>query len=287
MTDPIDLIVSLPDGRKIGCAEYGKTSGNPVLYFHGGLSSRLDIAFAHQLCIDRNIRLLAPDRPGIGISDRKVGRTLLDRVEDMRHLLDTLDIKSLPVIGWSVGGPYAFAAASALGDRISRLVTVGSAPPLDYPDAVKELGLLIDRIILTAPDSLRPALSFFISVVGYVPRPLLKMQMLLEVGSKPDREIVKAMSVADATDFIVESVRQGGDGILDDYNALKLPWGFDLKDIKQNVQLWHGDQDALCPAAAQTFMAGLLPAATVVNVPQEGHFLLHKKISEVLDWLTA
>jgi hypothetical protein len=36
--------VSLPDGRELAYEEYGDPDGDPVLSFHGGLSSRLDAA---------------------------------------------------------------------------------------------------------------------------------------------------------------------------------------------------------------------------------------------------
>ena len=36
--------VRLPDGRLLGYADWGDPSGAPVIYCHGGLNSRLDVA---------------------------------------------------------------------------------------------------------------------------------------------------------------------------------------------------------------------------------------------------
>jgi hypothetical protein len=33
----------LPDGRKLGCNEYGALGGRPILYFHGTASTRVDL----------------------------------------------------------------------------------------------------------------------------------------------------------------------------------------------------------------------------------------------------
>ncbi|MEM9215413.1 MAG: hypothetical protein AAGD25_13840 [Cyanobacteria bacterium P01_F01_bin.150] len=35
-------LLTLPDNRQLAYAEYGNPNGHPVLYFHGGGSSRLE-----------------------------------------------------------------------------------------------------------------------------------------------------------------------------------------------------------------------------------------------------
>src|SRR3954453_12685143 len=66
-----DHVIRLRDGRTLGFAEYGDPGGMPVICNHGGLSSRLDVAPAHESAKQHRLRLLAPDRPGIGLSSRK------------------------------------------------------------------------------------------------------------------------------------------------------------------------------------------------------------------------
>jgi pimeloyl-ACP methyl ester carboxylesterase len=68
MLERQDASMKLPDGRTLGWAQYGAINGKPLLYFHGGVSSRLDIEFADNHCHKKGIRIIAPDRPGIGIS---------------------------------------------------------------------------------------------------------------------------------------------------------------------------------------------------------------------------
>ena len=60
-------VVTLADGRDLAYEEYGNPDGFPVLSFHGGLSSRLDAAPAHEAAVLMGVRLLSPDRPGIGL----------------------------------------------------------------------------------------------------------------------------------------------------------------------------------------------------------------------------
>ena len=70
--------VELPDGRVLAYENYGDPGGFPVLSFHGGLSSRLDAEHAHSAAVASGVRLVSPDRPGIGLSTFQPGRRLLD-----------------------------------------------------------------------------------------------------------------------------------------------------------------------------------------------------------------
>jgi pimeloyl-ACP methyl ester carboxylesterase len=60
----------------------------PVLYFHGGMSSRLDIGFGDSEAKAHRVRLLAPDRPGIGGSDRAPRHTIASWAADVSALAE-------------------------------------------------------------------------------------------------------------------------------------------------------------------------------------------------------
>ena len=106
--------VTLPDGRELAYEEYGDPAGFPVLSFHGGLSSRLDAAPANEAARRMGVRLVSPDRPGMGLSTYQPGRRLLDWPADVTHLTDALGIGRFAVMGWSAGGPYAAACAAKM-----------------------------------------------------------------------------------------------------------------------------------------------------------------------------
>jgi pimeloyl-ACP methyl ester carboxylesterase len=65
------------DGRRLGYVEYGDPAGFAVVNCHGGLACRLDVAAADGIAREAAIRLISPDRPGVGLSDPKPGRTVL------------------------------------------------------------------------------------------------------------------------------------------------------------------------------------------------------------------
>ncbi|MBC8000785.1 MAG: alpha/beta hydrolase, partial [Leptolyngbya sp.] len=108
----VDSTIELLDGKTLGYSTFGNPDGVPLLYFHGGISSRLDIEFADQESRQLNIRLIAPDRQGIGLSDRLKGRTLTHWTETVHQLITALDLNKPAILGWSLGGPYALACAA-------------------------------------------------------------------------------------------------------------------------------------------------------------------------------
>jgi pimeloyl-ACP methyl ester carboxylesterase len=54
--------ITLPDGRKLAYAEFGQPDGHPVIYFHGGASSRLEPLLFDELINKFGLRFIAPDR---------------------------------------------------------------------------------------------------------------------------------------------------------------------------------------------------------------------------------
>ena len=91
-------IITLPDGRQLGYAQYGSPTGRPIFLMHGLPGSRIDGAFFDKSAIKVGARLIAADRPGIGWSSPHPGRTLLDHSTDLKHLAEHLRLDSYSVM---------------------------------------------------------------------------------------------------------------------------------------------------------------------------------------------
>ncbi|PJE62545.1 alpha/beta hydrolase, partial [Candidatus Roizmanbacteria bacterium CG10_big_fil_rev_8_21_14_0_10_39_6] len=125
-----DNIITLRDGRNLGYALYGDKKGTPLFYFHGWPSSRFDGTRVDKAAQKLHIKIIALDRPGIGISDYKKDRTLLGFSDDIVELADYLGFQKFSVMGVSGGGPYAAVCAYKLPKRVKRAaIVVGLAPP--------------------------------------------------------------------------------------------------------------------------------------------------------------
>ncbi|HLB45042.1 MAG TPA: alpha/beta hydrolase, partial [Candidatus Limnocylindrales bacterium] len=127
---PEDQVLRLADRRRLGYSESGDPEGAPVLFFHGFGTTRV-ICPPAQPAEELGIRLIAVDRPGIGLSDPKPGRNLLDWPADIAELADHLALDSFSIVGWSGGSPYALACGLAMADRVRAIAagTVSSRAP--------------------------------------------------------------------------------------------------------------------------------------------------------------
>ncbi|KAI0101511.1 Alpha/Beta hydrolase protein [Nemania sp. FL0031] len=120
----------LSDGRTLGFAEYGSPTGKPVFFFHGFPSSRLEAAGILELVHRPDLRIIAPERPGFGLSSFNPRHRITDWPADVRALAGHLGIARFAVLGGSGGAPYALACARALpADTLSAVGLLAPAAP--------------------------------------------------------------------------------------------------------------------------------------------------------------
>jgi pimeloyl-ACP methyl ester carboxylesterase len=81
----------------------------------------------------------------------------------------------------------------------------------------------------------------------------------------------------------VEALRQGPDGVVDDYRIPAEAWGFDLAEVRGKVDLWHGDADRVVPLARAEDLATALPHATLHRLAGQGHISIQDHLGAVLD----
>jgi len=128
-------LVRLPDGRRVAITFHGDPQGDPVFFFHGFPISRVGWEFADAPARERGVRVLCPDRPGIGRSDPKPDRTIPGYAEDIGALADTLGIGRFAVVGHSYGASYALACGAMIPEMVRAIATMGGVGPVDRPGA--------------------------------------------------------------------------------------------------------------------------------------------------------
>jgi pimeloyl-ACP methyl ester carboxylesterase len=266
--------VNLPDGRVLAYEEYGIPSGFPVLSFHGGLSSRLDAAPAHEAAVAKGVRLISPDRPGMGLSTYQLGRRLTDWPADVTQLTEALGIGQFAVMGWSAGGPYAAVCAATMGDRVTAVALLSSAVPLDLYGTTRGLALE-DRVLLLLSQR-TPWLASTLMKVSIVNASNARLfRAVLRTFPPADRKVLTEWGPPDhALAFVREAMRQGPDGCVQDYRIFGDPWGFSLEEIHVPVDIWEGAEDSTGPPGYRAFLKRHIRQATVNVVPGEGHLSL-------------
>lgn len=283
---PYDRQLTLGSGRTIGFADLGDPSGKPIIYNHGGLSCRLDITWAHDLLVQNNLRVIALDRPGIGLSDQHANRRLIDWPDDVCEVADQLGLDKFGMAGWSCGGPSALVCAWKIPDRLTGVAAIASTPPLEDSKKVSELFCWADRFLCRTAQSAPWIGQTAVSLATINTREGFKQELMKEVNSEPDRKVIEKMSLEDATDFFFESVRNGPQGVVDDYRVIVDPWEFELKDIRYPVHLFHGDEDGFLPRPHLVFLNESIPGSKLHTFQRRGHFLLHNEIVQILKMIT-
>jgi len=266
--------IELDDGRHLGYAEYGDPRGRPILYFHGFHGSRLEAQLAHAAASRIGARVIAPDRPGYGLSDFKPGRAIVDWPDDVIRLADALGLERFAALGVSGRGPYALACAFAISQRLTATAVVCGLGPLDAPGQARKLALPLR--VGAAVGRKWPGLVTLLHelVISRLieHRPERVLSMIAARSSAPDKAVLARADVGSVIiDSLCESVRCGAKGVAWDLLLCSRPWGFELRDVKMPVQLWHGEVDKVVPPAFGRYQAENLPQCKARFMPGEGH----------------
>src|SRR5262249_49540184 len=145
--------------------------GRPVLALHGTPGCGAGYLFAHAAAAERGVRLLAPDRPGVGFSDLAPRRPVAAHAADVREFADALSLDTFGVVGYSGGGPYACAVARQLPDRVDALGVVAGAGQVGVWASARESDLM-DRFFMSVARRRPRTASALLHVVAAAARRL-------------------------------------------------------------------------------------------------------------------
>jgi len=267
----------LPDERWLAYAEYGDPEGTPVIYCHGFPGSRLEARLFEASAHRQRLRVIAPDRNGIGLSDPLPGRRLIDWASDVAMLADALDLERFHLLGVSGGGPYALACAHRLADRLEGVALVCPLGPLDHQanlSAMRWHAVLSFTSIRALPLFTRSLYRYW--VVPFVRHhPQTAYHMMLSMAPPADHRVLSRPAVRETiVASLAEAVRGGADGVLDEMALYAAPWGFEPEEIGMPIQLWHGTADDTVPIRQGMEVAQRLPDCTARYLDGEAHFSL-------------
>ena len=234
----------LPDGRAMAWAEYGSARGLPCVLIPDTGSSRLAPGWLlHDSALPSAIRLLAIDRPGIGVSDPIGFGGTEQPAEDLRRMVETLAVGRVAMIGIGQGADDAFAFAA----RYPALVTSVSAISVRLPDAGTERRGIMHPFARRHRKTWAGPLSSWIQTAGKdadLSQEATWSRML-------DRlDVVSAQVLGDRwreSDFR-EAVAADAAQINPSWTAPARPagpaqWVLDPEAVRVPVELWHGKHE--------------------------------------------
>ncbi len=291
MNQTTENFLKLPDGRQLCYAEYGDPNGKPIFEFHGNPSSRLGSMLFDEAARRHGIRIIGIDRPGMGLSDYKPGRKLLDWPDDVLKLAEALKIDHFSIVGGSGGVPSVLACAYKIPGRLTSVGVLFGPRPLGTPGATdgwsrsRRIQAFLGR---NSPLWIgRMAMSAVARMMRRDPERALS-KMFKELPQS-DKEAFKQPNVKQQyIDTIREAFRSGARGVALDYALSMKPWGFRLEYISIEVNLWHGEDDTVVPPAMGRYLAEAIPNCHAWFLPNEGHFsLLPNHVDEILGVLVT
>lgn len=282
MSEQDHRIISLPDGRRLAFAEYGDPHGQPLFFFHGFPGSRYDGAYTGQAAAGMGIRLIAPDRPGMGWSDFKPKRKLLDWPDDVCSLADALGLETFGVLGYSGGGPHALACAYKIPDRLTTTGVMAGVGPVTEPGALQ--GMMKSNVQIFSLARKAPWLLNLLYRLQVPVNDKKLMQAATAQMAKPDGAVMQEPDILhDIVKDFNEAFRQNTKGVVQEGALFGSDWGFKLSNLQVTIHLWQGEDDTNVPVQMGCYQAGQIPNCVAKFYPGEGHIsLVTNHIQEIL-----
>jgi pimeloyl-ACP methyl ester carboxylesterase len=279
--------VSRGDGSVIAVKVAGDQGGRRVLFCHGLADSRLSARLFAPAASELGLRLVAPDRPGIGRTEPRGLRWLADWVEDAELVLDAAAAGPAALLGVSAGGPFAAACAARLPGHVRSLTLIAPLGAPGWPSC----GMAPQqRAVLPVARHAPASGGWFLGRLAVLARRSPQLFLRLAASELPgiDRRALAEPGMREA--FLTgyaEAFRRGSRGVAQDLRVLMRPWGFELGSITVPASIHHGDADTTVPLEHARLFAAAIPGGQLQLHPGHGHFSILGTAGQMLAALAA
>ena len=263
-----DRSVEVGAGGRAHLLEKGQ--GPPVVLLHGtGNAAGFLLPLLDEL---HGVRAIAPDLPGVGLSDpidlpqdryRETAVAWLDR------LLDTLELDATTLVGHSGGGVWALWYALAHPDRVRRLVLIGppALPKTSCPlpmrlVATPGVGALLPRLAPPTPKSVLRLASVMGEQATLARRPDL-IDLLVALGRDPVTDRAAKAEIRLLVSPFALLSRSG-------FRGRSRVRPDELRQVAMPTLIVWGERDPLGGAAVARAITDLIPNARLEVLPT-GH----------------
>ncbi|HEY9801096.1 MAG TPA: alpha/beta hydrolase [Leptolyngbyaceae cyanobacterium] len=270
--------MQLGDGRELAWSEWGPVDGIPILFCTGaGMSGWL--GFGASYLPELGLRLIAIDRPGLGLSTPHPNKTLSSWVDDTQELIQVHHLDDVLTVGFSQGAPFALSLAER--SLVKAVAIVSGQDELSHPSLQPLLHPDVARMIAALQQDAVEFERRFAQMATADELWRLIMSMSAECdGLRPavgDRLIYESEMFTQAyQQALHQGFSQGAHGYARDLvNALS-PWPIRLENIDVPVDLWYGALDTSTvhsPDFGATLASRLPKVSHIVDGEQGGSIL--------------
>jgi len=291
--------IRTPADRTIGYATYGAPSSTArtILFFHGLPGSRIiPVPSLGDLCTNNDVRIIALDRPGIGLtSPANANDSTFDvSPEDVSHVLKSVEDLSpsskLSVVGYSMGSPHALRYVLESPNMVESLHLIAPAGFFIPRPGVQGLGGRWDGVldgykledeVLTFPNWLshtlvRHATWIFATLWSFMSPTLVRgdeyVHSLVKSTSAEDRSRLDEEDMQLWATTTRETFRLGVNGMVQAIGETfgkTAPdgWGWDVSKIKEvlwtrniGTHIYAARTDVLTPLSTVVELADIIGA---------------------------
>ena len=279
--------IQLPEGRQVVVTEQGAKDGRPVLFFHSMLSGvRLPPA-AIETCARKGWRIIAPSRPGYGLSDTNANHSkaeLVDQtVKDFAAVVDHFQIDSVVALGHLQGSIYAQRFAMKFPEITRGLVFVSHAPYWSN-DLLKKLPRrqrIIAQTTRYAPKALR-----FVTRAGVALIDSGRHDRFLNALHRDSPADMRALRRPDvyetAREGLEHTIRNGSEAFCLDCPIVLQDWSSDGCDVQAPISILLGEEDQVATKDYADGYASRVEDVSIHVVKGAGHYLLFTHWPQVL-----
>jgi 3-oxoadipate enol-lactonase len=245
------MLADIASGEVVGYDSYGEGS-LALLLLHAFPFNRGQLsAQGEALGREQGVRVVTMDLRGFGESSIQTGPATMDQMaEDVRRLMDALELDGVVLGGLSLGGYVAFAAYSAFRERIQGMILADTRAGADTPEqraAREQTALFVER---DGPTAL-------------MERDLPRLFSPLTHAQRPE-VLQAAREIAAANTDIGVAAAARGMALRPDSNGL-------LPEIRCPTLVLAGEQDAIVPMEQTRTMFERIPQAELEVIPDAGH----------------
>ncbi|MFZ3173850.1 MAG: alpha/beta hydrolase [Thiobacillus sp.] len=245
--------ITTQDGTQIYYKDWG--AGQPVVFSHGWPLSADSWEAQMLFLADNGYRCIAHDRRGHGRSSQPWNGNEMDTfADDLAELIETLDLKDVVLIGFSMGGGEVARYIGRHGTkRLAKAALISAVPPLMLKTAANPGGLPMEKF-----DEIRQgALAD-------------RSQLYQDIASGPffgaNRPGAKA-SQGMIDSFWLQGMQAGHKNTFDCIKAFsETDFTEDLKKFDVPTLIIHGDDDQIVPIGAAALNAAKLVKNAVLKI---------------------
>lgn len=286
---------TLSDGRILSYAVYGPDGGQTVLYFHGTPSSKLEPMLlknynndVEQLLPKHNLKLLAIDRPGMGLSTYNPNGDFTSFSQDVNELITHLKINSCKVLCWSGGGPYALSIAYHYPEIIKEVhIVTGFTRSFNEPGVFKNMNG--NKYYFWSARNIPFIMEKTMNFIG---KKEAKRSIPKWLSGLPDvdHNLMNSRATISHVSKITlnEACRNGSKGMVHEAGLYFKETGYKLNKIVQPVHFWWGSKDNTVPEVHAKAVEEQVPNAIMHYKQNEGHLSIYVNwIEKVFETIAA